>query len=324
MTLTERDYSADLKKAQTRDTVALSQLISAVEARRVPLGVLREIHCAGGNARVIGVTGPSGSGKSSLVTVLVRELRKRGERVAAVAVDPSSALTGGAILGDRLRMHEHAADPDVFIRSMSARGALGGLSQATTDAVAVLDAAGWDTVIVETVGVGQNEVDIMRIADTITVVSVPGLGDDVQAMKAGLLEIADVHVVNKADRKDAGRTVTELRSMLRLAHARKPGEWATPVLETVALDGTGISELADQLGRHRDWLAGSGELQRRRVAAATEQIRQVTSQLLLERLAGSARRPNRRVRPAGGPPGTGPAFSRADADLGPGQQPTAR
>jgi GTPase len=279
-----RNYSAELKKAQAGDAVALSQLISAVESRRASLDVFREIHFAGGGAWVVGVTGPPGSGKSSLISALLHELRKSDKRIAVIAVDPSSALSGGAILGDRLRMHEHSADPGVFVRSMSARGALGGLSQATVDAVAVLDAARWDIVIVETVGVGQEEVDIMRIAHTVLVVSVPGLGDDIQAMKAGLLEIADLHVVNKADRKDAMRTVTELRSMLRLAGARKAGDWATPVLETVALDGTGVGELADELRRHQDWLAASGEMKRRLLAAAAERVSQIAKHLLLERL----------------------------------------
>jgi LAO/AO transport system kinase len=289
VTARRRDYRADLKKAQAGDTVALSQLISAIESRRDSLdGVLRDIYTAGGGARVIGVTGPAGSGKSSLVSVFVRELRRRGETVAVVAVDPSSAFSGGAILGDRLRMVEHSADPGVFVRSMSARGVLGGVSRATVDAVAVLDAAGWDTVIVETVGAGQDEVDIMRIAHTVIVVSVPGLGDDVQAMKAGLLEIADLHVVNKADRKDARRTVTELRAMLRMSAARGPGGWSPPVLETIALDGTGAGELADETARHRDWLAASGELERRQLAAAAERIRTAARELLLQRLGDPA------------------------------------
>jgi LAO/AO transport system kinase len=285
--MTGRDYASELKKAQAGDTVALSQLISAVESRRAPAGALRDIYTAGGGARVIGVTGPAGSGKSSLVSVFVRELRRRGETVAVVAVDPSSAFSGGAILGDRLRMVEHSADPGVFVRSMSARGVLGGVSRTTVDAVAVLDAAGWDTVIVETVGAGQDEVDIMRIAHTVIVVSVPGLGDDVQAMKAGLLEIADLHVVNKADRKDARRTVTELRAMLRMSAAAQDG-WSPPVLETIALDGTGVGELAEQAVRHRDWLTASGELERRQLAAAAERIRTAARDLLLQRLSDPA------------------------------------
>ncbi len=280
-----RDYRLELRKAQAGDTAALSQLISAVESRRPQLdGVLHEIYTSGGRARVVGVTGPPGSGKSSLVSALLRELRQRGETVAVVAVDPSSALTGGAILGDRLRMTEHSADSGVYVRSMSARGAMGGLSRAAVDAVAILDAAGWDTIVVETVGVGQDEVDIMRIAHTVVVVSVPGLGDDVQAMKAGLLEIADLHVVNKADREGARRTVTELRSMLRLAGARKPGAWLPPVVETVALDGSGIEDLTDELARHWNWMAAAGELEHRQLASAAERIRSIARDLLLQRM----------------------------------------
>lgn len=279
------DHAAKLKKAQAGDIVALSQLISAVESRRAQLnGVMRDVYTSGGRARIIGITGPPGSGKSSLTSALLRVLRQRGEKVAVVAVDPSSALTGGAILGDRLRMTEHSADPGVYVRSVSARGALGGLSRATADVVAVLDSAGWDTIVVETVGVGQDEVDVMRIAHSVVVVSVPGLGDDVQAMKAGLLEVADLHVVNKADRKDANRTVTELRAMLRLGGPRQPGQWLPPVLETVALDGKGVGELAGELARHHAWLSESGELDRRLLAAAAERIRSIAKELLLQRL----------------------------------------
>lgn len=289
MTAARRDLSAELMKARDGDVVALSQLVSAVESRRPDLGsVLHDIYTTGGHARVIGITGPPGSGKSSLTSALLRELRRRGERVAVVAVDPSSALTGGAILGDRLRMTEHSADAGVYVRSVSARGALGGLSRATADIVALLDSAGWDTIIVETVGVGQDEVDIMRLAHTVVVVSVPGLGDDVQAMKAGLLEVADLHVVNKADRKDAHRTTVELRAMLRLGAPRQPGQWHPNVLETIALNGTGISELADELARHRVWLSDSGELDRRLLDTAAERIRSIAKELLLRRLGDPA------------------------------------
>jgi LAO/AO transport system kinase len=280
-----RDLSAELGKARDGDIVALSQLVSAVEANRRELGtLLHEVYTTGGHARVVGITGPPGSGKSSLTSALLRELRQRGMRVAVVAVDPSSALTGGAILGDRLRMTEHSADTGVYVRSVSARGALGGLSRATADIVALLDSAGWDTVIVETVGVGQDEVDIMRLAHTVVVVSVPGLGDDVQAMKAGLLEVADLHVVNKADRKDAHRTTVELRAMLRLGGPRQPGQWQVPVLETIALNGTGITELADELARHQAWLGESGELDRRQLATAAERIRSIAKEMILRRL----------------------------------------
>jgi LAO/AO transport system kinase len=245
---------------------------------------MRDVYAAASRARGIGITGPPGSGKSSLTSGLVRVLRERGERVAVVAVDPSSALSGGAILGDRLRMTEHSTDPGVYVRSVSARGALGGLSAATADIVAVLDAAGWDTVIVETVGVGQDEMDVMQIARSVVVVSVPGLGDDVQAMKAGLLEVADLHVVNKADRPDARRTAAELRGMLRLAGETESGRWLPPVLETIALDGTGVGRLADELARHQAWLNETGELCQRMLAAAAQRIRSIAQELLLEQL----------------------------------------
>jgi LAO/AO transport system kinase len=279
------DYRGRLREAAAGDIVALSRLISAVESRRGQLDdVMRDVYAAVGRARVIGITGPPGSGKSSLTSALVRVLRQRGERVAVVAVDPSSALSGGAILGDRLRMTEHSTDPGVYVRSVSTRGALGGLSAATADIVAVLDAAGWDTVIVETVGVGQDEMDVMQIARSVVVVSVPGLGDYVQAMKAGLLEVADLHVVNKADRADARQTAAELRAMLRLAGEAESGRWHPPVLETIALDGTGVGRLADELARHQAWLNESGELSQRVLAAAAQRIRSIAQELLLERL----------------------------------------
>lgn len=289
MTSVRRDYPAELARARAGDPVALSRLITAVESRRALTdGVMPYIYAEAGKARLIGVTGPPGSGKSTLTSALLRELRSRDETVAVLAVDPSSVASGGAILGDRLRMTEHSGDTGVYIRSMSARGAIGGLSPSAGDAAAVLDAAGWDTIIVETVGAGQDEVDVVRLAHTVLVVSVPGLGDDVQAMKAGLLEIADLHVVNKADRGGAGQAAAEIRAMLRQVVPREPGRWRSPVLQTVALDGTGISELAGELDRHRDWLASSGELERRRLAAAMERIRSEARDLLVARLASPA------------------------------------
>jgi LAO/AO transport system kinase len=281
--------SSLLTRARAGDAPSLSRLISLVESRPPELdSVLQEIHAAGGRAHVIGITGAPGSGKSTLVAALVRALRRRGRTVGVVAVDPSSSLTGGALLGDRIRMQEHVLDRGVFVRSMSTRGALGGVSRATVDAVAVLDAAGWDDVIVETVGVGQDEVDIMRIAHTTAVVSVPGLGDDVQAIKAGLLEIADIHVVNKADRPEADRTAAELLSMLTLAGPPGADGWAIPVLRTVALDGTGVDELADTLAAHVEWLRGSGEMERREEAAAAARIRSIARELAVARVQSPA------------------------------------
>src|SRR5215217_3746892 len=236
---------------------SIARLISRLENRGGPEGdaILKRLHAEGGRAHVIGITGAAGSGKSTLVTALARELRARDKTVGIVAVDPSSSITGGSILGDRIRMQEHTLDPGVFVRSMSTRGSLGGLSRATIDAVTVLDASGRDVVIIETVGVGQDEVDVVQAAHTVAVVSVPGMGDDIQAIKAGLLEIADLHVVNKADRPDTDRTVAELRTMLGLVPA---GDWELPILPTDARDGTGIAELVDAFDAHREWLADSG------------------------------------------------------------------
>ena len=247
-----------VERALDGHTPSISRLISRLESRgREGDAILRRMHAEGGNAHVIGITGAAGSGKSTLVTALARELRKRDKTVGIVAVDPSSSITGGSILGDRIRMQEHALDPGVFVRSMSTRGTLGGLSRATIDAVTVLDAAGRDIVIIETVGVGQDEVDVVQAAHTVAVVSVPGMGDDIQAIKAGLLEVADLHVVNKADRPDTDRTIAELRNMLSLVPS---GEWELPILPTVARDGSGVPELVDAFEQHRAWLDDSGEL----------------------------------------------------------------
>src|SRR5215831_21363480 len=211
------------------------------------------------NAYVIGVTGAPGSGKSTLVTALVKEMRTRSFTVGVLAVDPSSPFSGGAILGDRIRMNDISGDDGVFIRSMATRGVLGGLCRAAADGVDLLSASGKDYVIVETVGVGQDEVDIMRLAHTTLVVSVPGLGDDVQALKAGIIEIADSHVVNKADREGANRTIAELQALLAMKMAGKNG-WNPPVVACVAMHNSGISELLDEIERHRIFLKNSGEM----------------------------------------------------------------
>jgi LAO/AO transport system kinase len=286
MNAADERYGLLLARAREGDVPATSQLISALESRRPGMeAILGDLHRAGGHARILGITGSPGSGKSTLVSALARELRGRGETVAIVAVDPSSALSGGAILGDRIRMQQHALDPGIFVRSMSTRGWLGGVSRATVDAVAVLDAAGWDHVVIETVGVGQAEVEIMRIAHTTVVVSVPGAGDDVQAIKAGLMEIADLHVVNKADRPDANKTAAELLAMLTLAGPPAKGGWAVPVLSTASLDGTGVPELADTLAAHLAWMSSSGERTRREHAMAAARIHSIAKDLIVERLA---------------------------------------
>jgi LAO/AO transport system kinase len=228
------------------DRRALARAISIVE-REGPAAaaVIGALHAHTGGASTVGVTGPPGAGKSTLVDALVHEWRRRGRRVGVIAVDPTSPFTGGALLGDRIRMAGHAADPDVFIRSMATRGALGGLARATGDAATVLAAAGFDLVLVETVGVGQDEVDVVRTADVSVVVLVPGLGDEVQALKAGLMEIADVFVVNKADREGADRAAAAIEALLAIGDDARADGWTPPVLRTRAADGQGVSALAD-------------------------------------------------------------------------------
>src|SRR5881397_280515 len=234
-----------------------------------------------GRAQIVGITGAPGSGKSTLVRALALVARARGHTVGILAVDPSSPFSGGAILGDRIRMSDLTLDPGVFIRSMATRGALGGLSRAAADAVDLMDAAGRSLVLVETVGVGQDEVDVMRLAHSVLVVSVPGLGDDVQALKAGVLEIADVHVVNKADRDGADRIVAELRAMLTLIPAPEEA-WMPPVLAASAARDEGIEAIADALDGHMAFLKTSGELERRRRRIVTARVLKIAQDLVAE------------------------------------------
>lgn len=210
-----------------------------------------------GRAYIIGITGPPGAGKSTLTDQITAVYRRAGKRVGIVAVDPTSPFTGGAILGDRIRMNRHADDAGVFIRSLATRGALGGISRSTGDVVNIMDAMGMDIVIIETVGVGQDEIDIVQMAHTTAVVMVPGLGDDIQAIKAGILEIADVFVVNKADRDGAERTARELSVMLEMG-SRRQGEWLPRVMKTEASRGIGIDDLVAEIEHHRDYLHSSG------------------------------------------------------------------
>lgn len=242
---------------------------------------LDEIFRRAGRAHVVGITGVPGCGKSTLVARLARAMRADGRRVAVIAIDPSSPFTGGSILGDRIRMVDLADDPGVFVRSMATRGALGGLARGTLEAVDILDAAGFDVVLVETVGVGQDEVDIVRAAHTTVVVSAPGLGDDIQAIKAGILEIADIHVVSKCDKPEANRTVAELKNMLvlGLVHARA-AVWQVPVVPTSSQAGEGIGELAAAIGRHRSSLEASCEIVRRRQMITERRVLKAAEEIL--------------------------------------------
>jgi LAO/AO transport system kinase len=242
---------------------------------------VRELFSRAGRAFVVGITGAPGAGKSTLVDGLVSRWRKAGSTVGVLAVDPTSPFTGGAMLGDRVRMQAHAQDAGVFIRSMATRGHLGGLASATTDAAVVLDAAGKDFVAIETVGVGQDEVDIARTADVSIVVLVPGMGDEVQALKAGVMEIADVFVVNKADRDGADRTVAEIESLLGL-HAYREGEWRPTTVRTVAPTGQGLDELIENIARFR---AHPGKVESRRRQRAESQLRAILGARLMRQLA---------------------------------------
>jgi LAO/AO transport system kinase len=284
---------ADLvQRARRGEQLAVARLISLVEDGGPDLAAVASALAAhAGRAHVIGLTGPPGVGKSTTTSELIRVLRTRGRRVGVLAVDPSSPFSGGALLGDRVRMGEHATDDGVFIRSMATRGHLGGLARATPHALRVLDGAGCDVVLIETVGVGQSEVEIVALADTTVVLLAPGAGDGVQAAKAGLLEVADVFVVNKADRDGADQTVRDLRRMLTLgagqdverAEGRTAG-WRIPVQRAVATRGDGVPELVDLLDAHRSWLDGSGERERRRLARAAAEIQAIALDRVRARL----------------------------------------
>jgi len=275
------DVDAVVTGVLAREPRAIARAISLVEDGDDGLPALSAgVFPHTGSAATIGLTGAPGVGKSTIATALVRTARANDRRVAVLAIDPTSPYTGGALLGDRVRMQEHATDPDVFIRSMATRGHLGGMALAAPEAVRILDAAGFDLVIIETVGVGQAEIDVAAATDTTLVVLAPGLGDAIQMAKAGILEVADVFVVNKADRDGAAEVQRELRQMLHLGAARP---WDPPVLATVASDGTGIDELWADIERHHAWLVSTGALAVDREAAVVHEVRALAA----ERLASS-------------------------------------
>ena len=276
-----------IERVQAGQPAAIGRLISRAEAGTAEAReALARIYQMAGRAHVIGITGVPGSGKSTLVGKLAEKLRKKGTKVGIVAIDPSSPYSGGAILGDRIRMTELATDPGVYIRSMATRGATGGMARAALDAVDILDVAGYQTIIIETVGVGQDEVEIARASHTTVVVSAPGLGDEIQAIKAGILEIADIHVVSKCDRSDANRTIIDLKQMLMLGLRDAPkSDWSIPVVGTSAISGEGLDDLVTAIGRHRSVAFDTESGRRRRIDIARFRLRKTAENLLLERFA---------------------------------------
>ena len=279
------DVPALVESARAGSPRAVARLISLVEDGHP---ALREVMAAlaphSGTAHIIGITGSPGVGKSTSTNALVGAFRARGKRVGVLAVDPSSPFSGGALLGDRVRMQDHALDPEVYIRSMASRGHLGGLSWTTPQALRVLDAAGCDVILIETVGVGQSEVEIASLADTTIVLLAPGMGDGIQAAKAGILEIGDVFVVNKADREGADATVRDIRYMISLGDRTEPGLWRPPVLKTVAAKGEGIDEVMEALDKHVAWMETTGTLRERRVRRAGDEIESIALQQLRARM----------------------------------------
>lgn len=262
-----------IKKALKGDPRAIARLISLVESESTfAHEIMKAIYPHTGKAHLVGVTGAPGAGKSTLVDKIISRYKELGKSVGIIAVDPSSPFSGGAILGDRLRMQQHALDPSVFIRSMGTRGSLGGLSRTAYEAALILDACGKDIVIIETAGVGQTEIDIVRIADTVILLLVPGMGDDVQIMKAGIMEIADIFVVNKADREDADKIVAEVNLMLDIAGERS---WRPPVLKAIAESGQGVDDIIRAVEEHRLYLQKSEEGKKRRSSRIRHEVEEI-------------------------------------------------
>lgn len=282
--------SADIKQliegVQSGRYRALARAISLVEQDHEEAEeLLNRLYARTGKARILGITGSPGAGKSTLVDALARFYRGQNKRVGIICVDPTSPFTGGAILGDRIRMQELYTDRHVFIRSMATRGFLGGLARATNDVVDLLDAAGFDIVLVETVGVGQDEVEVMRTVQTSLVILVPGMGDDIQAIKAGIMEIGDIFVVNKADRPGADRTVTEITMMMSLVEEH--AEWVPPIVKTVASTSQGVEKLAELIEGHIGYLRSSGELARRNRERVRIRIETQLKEKFMERVVGT-------------------------------------
>ena len=279
------DVPALVESARAGSPRAVARLISLVEDGHP---ALREVMAAlaphTGRAHVIGITGSPGVGKSTSTNALVGAFRARGQRVGVLAVDPSSPFSGGALLGDRVRMQDHALDPEVYIRSMASRGHLGGLSWTTPQALRVLDAAGCEVILVETVGVGQSEVEIAGLADTTIVLLAPGMGDGIQAAKAGILEIGDLFVVNKADRDGADATVRDTRHMISLGDRTEPNLWRPPVVKTVAAQGEGVDAVMESIDKHFAWMESTGVLRERRVRRAGDEIEAIALQALRQRM----------------------------------------
>ncbi|HEX7958369.1 MAG TPA: methylmalonyl Co-A mutase-associated GTPase MeaB [Terriglobales bacterium] len=274
---------AFVRRIQAGDVRAIARAISAIEDNAPEATrLLKALFPYSGKARIVGLTGAPGSGKSTLVDQLAREYRKSGNTIGIIAVDPTSPYTGGAILGDRIRMQAHHADEGIYIRSMATRGFLGGLARTTADVATVLDASGKDLVLVETVGVGQDEVDIVRLADVTIVILVPGMGDDVQTIKAGIMEIADIFVINKSDREGAERVEREIRVMQTLAI--RSDSWAPPIIKTVANEGTGVPELAKASGDYQQFLEKQNLLLKKRVGNWRERLIEMLRERLLERI----------------------------------------
>ncbi len=298
----DTDLAALVADARQGKQRAVGRLISLVEDSSARLPELaRLLAPITGNAQLVGITGSPGVGKSTSTSALVTALRAAGQRVGVLAIDPSSPFSGGALLGDRIRMTEHSTDDGVFIRSMATRGQLGGLAAAASQAVRILDVAGCDVVLIETVGVGQSEIDIVRLADTTVVLLAPGMGDSIQAAKAGILEIADIFVVNKADRDGAGEVSRNLRHLRSLAGAG--AGWTSPIVQTVATRGEGVDKLVAALDSHRRWLVESGELTGRRqvrIAAEIEGLALAAVRQRFAELSGAAALPELAARVAAG------------------------